>query len=107
MEIKINNKSYPLRITLGAQLLFKQDTGKELAEMKGIEDFGKYLWCCAKSASMADGIEFDIPGELFIHSVSQELLDEWEELQLEYTEKKTELIIARAERYLKAHPIEE
>ena len=107
MQVKINNKNYPIRVTLGAQLLFKQDTGKEVSAMEGVEDFGKYLWCCTKSASMADGVEFDIPFDQFLHSFDQDLLDQWEDLQQEYVEKKTKMIVARSEKFLKNNPIAE
>ena len=89
MEIKILGKEYPIRVTLGAQLLFKQDTGKEVTEMDGVEDFGKYLFLCAKSAALADQTPFDITLEQFLHGFDQEMLDQWEVLQAEYVEKKT------------------
>ena len=100
MQIKINNKNYPIRVTLGAQLMFKQDAGKEVSAMEGTEDFGKYLFCCTRSASMADGIEFDVTLDQFMNAADQNVLDEWEDLQQEYVEKKTKMIIARAERAL-------
>lgn len=88
MQIEFGGKKYSIRVTLGAQLLFKQETGKELSEMSGVEDFGKYLWCCARSASLADGTGFDIPFDTFVHRLDQEILDEWEMLQVEYLAKK-------------------
>ena len=107
MQVKINNNNYPIRVTLGAQLLFKQDTGKEVSAMDGVEDFGKYLWCCTKSASMADGVAFDIPFDQFLHSFDQDLLDQWGELQQEYVEKKTKMIITRSEKFLQNSSIAE
>ena len=89
MELKIKGKKYPLRVTLGAQLMFKEDLGKEVPEMEGIEDFSYYLFCCSKSASIADGITFDITFEEFVNSFDQEMLDQWEVLQADYIEKKT------------------
>ncbi|MBV5323219.1 hypothetical protein JZU51_00320 [bacterium] len=106
MEIKINGKNYQLRVTLGAQLLFRQDTGKEVSEMSGVEEFGKYLFYCAKSAAIADGTEFAITQEQFLHAFDQDMLDQWEVLQQEYVEKKTKLILERSRRYLEGRAVD-
>lgn len=107
MQVKINGKDYPLRVTLGAQLLFKQDTGKEVSEMNGVEDFGKYLFFCTRSAAIADGLQLEATFEEFLHAFDQELLDQWEEMQAEYVEKKTNLRAARIERKVRESPIQQ
>lgn len=95
MNVNIKGENYPLRVTLGAQMLFKQDTGKEVSEMEGVEEFGKYLYYCARSAAIADNIEFNVTLEEFLHAFDQEMLDTWEEQQAGYLEKKTKMRIAR------------
>lgn len=91
MKIRINGIEYPIRVTLGAQLLFKQETGRELSDMDGTEDFARYIFLCCKSASIADGITFAIPFEEFVNHFDQGMIDEWTEMQLEAIQKKTTL----------------
>lgn len=91
MKIRIKDIEYPIRVTLGAQLLFKQETGRELAEMDGTEDFARYVYACARSASKADGMELKVSFEEFVDHFDQSLIDEWTEMQLEAIQKKTTL----------------
>ena len=60
MTIKINGKEYPCRVTMGAMLRFKRETGKDVSQIgKGnVADLVTFLWCCTASASKADGVEF-------------------------------------------------
>ena len=89
MKIRIKDIEYPIRVTLGAQLMFKQDTGRELSEMEGVEDFARYIYLCAKSASIADGIAFALSFDEFVNHFDQSLIDQWAEMQLEAIQKKT------------------
>lgn len=98
MKIRIKNIDYPIRVTLGAQLMFKQDTGREVSEMEGVEDFARYLYACTKSASMADGTAFDIPFDEFINHFDEAMIDEWADMQLAAIQKKTKAIAAETPR---------
>ena len=59
-KIKINGKVYPCRMTMGASLRFKNETGRDLSEFKtlGLAEQVILLWCIVKSACSADGVEF-------------------------------------------------
>lgn len=59
-KIEINGKQYPCRITMGAMLRFKQETDKDVSQMKpdDMGDLITLLWCCVASASKAEGVEF-------------------------------------------------
>lgn len=55
--IRIEGHSYPARMTMGAMLLFKRTTGKDVAELdtSNIEEMLVLMWACAVSASRAEG----------------------------------------------------
>lgn len=60
--ITINGKQYPCRVTMGAMLRFKRETGKDASQIghDDVSDLITLLWCCIASASKADGVEFDL-----------------------------------------------
>lgn len=75
-KIQINGKSYPARITMGALLRFKRETGKDVSEVKStdVSDMVILLWCCVASACKADGVEFGLSLEAFADSLDPEHL---------------------------------
>lgn len=94
--IEVGGKAYPCRLTMGAMLLFKQNTGKDVAAMdaNNVEEMLWLMWCCIKSASHADGVEMDIDFELFCDLIGPEDMAKWNasiaEAQQE-AEKKSEV----------------
>lgn len=58
--ITINGKQYPCRVTMGAMLRFKRETGHDVNQIGegDVSDLVTFLWCCMASASKADGVEF-------------------------------------------------
>lgn len=58
--IEINGNQYPCRVTMGAMLRFKRETGKDVTQMNtsDVAELVTLLWCCIVSASKADGVEF-------------------------------------------------
>lgn len=59
LSVTINGEEFPVRMTMGALVRFKQETGKELAEAEGTVDNATLLWCCIKSACNREGKGFD------------------------------------------------
>ena len=61
-KIEINGKEYPCRVTMGAMLRFKRETGHDVRKMDptDVAELVTLLWCCIVSASKADGVEFGI-----------------------------------------------
>lgn len=59
-KIEINGKQYPCRITMGAMLRFKRETGKDVSEIgqSDVSDLLTLLWCCVASACAGDGVSF-------------------------------------------------
>ena len=59
-KIEINGKPYPCRVTMGALLRFKRETGRDVGQISqdDVSDLVILLWCCIASASKADGVEF-------------------------------------------------
>ena len=61
-QIYIQGQAYPCRITMGAMLRFKKETGRDVSTLgeSGVEDLMMFLWCCLRSACQADGVEFNM-----------------------------------------------
>ena len=76
--ISLCGKDYPCRQTMGALLRFKQETGRDVTEMRGdLSDACVLLWCCVVSASAADGVEFGYSLTDFADRLSPEALTAW------------------------------
>ncbi len=59
-KVKINGEDYPFRLTIGAMVAYKRDTGEDFSKFNG-EDMEKMLHIIfygIKSACKADNIEF-------------------------------------------------
>lgn len=58
MKLKIGDKEYPVRLTMGAMLRFHAETGLEVNEIGDSPSLMvTLLWCCLCSACAADGVE--------------------------------------------------
>ncbi len=66
-KITIKGKEYPCRVTMGAMLRFKRQTGKDVSSLNDsdVEELLTLLYCCVVSASKADGKTFDMELEDF------------------------------------------
>lgn len=78
-KIVIKAKEYPCRITMGAMLRFKRETGHDVSEMKStdIADMICFMWCCCASACNADGVEFGMSLDDFADSIEGEELQKF------------------------------
>lgn len=79
--ITINGKTYPCRVTMGALLRFKRETGHDISQIgeTDVEALITLLWCCVASASKADGVEFGMSLMDFADLLSSDTLTRWEE----------------------------
>ena len=70
-KITIKGKDYPCRITMGAMLRFKRETGHEASELSSgdISEMAVFLWCCVTAACNADGVDFGMDVETFADSL--------------------------------------
>jgi hypothetical protein len=59
-KVKIEGREYPCRMTMGAMMRFKQETGRGVEELKqgDSSDAVVLLWCCILSACAVDGVTF-------------------------------------------------
>ena len=75
-RILINGKEYPVRMTMGALLRFKRETGREVSEIKktDVADQVILLWCIVTAACSADKVEFGIGLEEFADALTPEAL---------------------------------
>lgn len=75
-KIKINGQEYPARMTMGALLRFKRETGKDVSEVKSsdVADTVILLWCCVVSACKADGVTFTLSLEEFADALDPSAL---------------------------------
>lgn len=58
--ITIQGKQYPFRLTIGAMVRYKHDTGEDFSEFKGndMEKLGMIVYHGTRSACRAEGIDF-------------------------------------------------
>ena len=60
MRITFNGAAYPMVLTMGALLDFKRLTGRDAAQLDGedLEGLLALCYCCIRSASRVEGIDF-------------------------------------------------
>lgn len=75
-KITINGKAYPCRVTMGAMVRFKRESGKDISEISqsDMAELVLFIWCCAVSACNADDVAFDYTFEKFADSLDPENL---------------------------------
>lgn len=88
-KLTIKGKSYPCRVTMGAMVRFKRESGKDVSQMEpgDLSDLVLFMWCCTASACNADGVEFGYTQEQFADSLEPSGVSGFYE---ELDEKKTE-----------------
>ncbi len=73
-SVTIDNKEYPIKMSMGAILRFKQQTGKDIATLKendfSLEDNLALVWCCIKSACSHEKVKFTMDFMDFADSVN-------------------------------------
>lgn len=81
IRVDIDGTSYPCRLTMGAMLRFKRETGKEVAQMEdgNVSDLLTLLWCCVASASSAEKIPFHYGLEEFCDLLGPEEVERMQE----------------------------
>lgn len=79
MRISVGGRELPCRLTMGAMLLFKRQTGKDLNQIQGedLEAMLTLLWCCVKSACRAEGVESCLDFDDFCDHVTPDDLNRW------------------------------
>lgn len=82
VRITINGKEYPCRMTMGAFLRYKRETGEDFtkqAQEKGTDTVSLVvlMWCCIASASKHDGVDFSLSLEDFADSLDPRTATEW------------------------------
>ena len=90
-KMKIKGVEYPCRVTMGAMVRFKRESGNDIREVdqQDIDLMLLFVWCCVKSACNADGVDFDLPFDRFVDMLeSEDFTEFFGEVQGE-TQKKT------------------
>lgn len=90
IKITLKGEEYPCDFVMGAFLMFKRETGKDVSQIKqdDLEELLMLMWCCVKCASQAGGIEFPMDFETFCNSITPNVLNEWNEQVNQPAEKK-------------------
>lgn len=75
-KIVIKGKEYPARVTMGAMLQFKRETGKDVSEAKStdVSDMVIFLYCVVAAASRDEGVAFDLSLEEFADALTPDNL---------------------------------
>lgn len=60
-KVKIEGKEYPFRMTMGALMRFKRETGKDVSRMEATDLTENLIliWCCIMSACVVDNVVFE------------------------------------------------
>lgn len=69
ITISVDGKEYPCYATMGAAVQFRQETGRDIEDMHGTADFAVYIYCCAKSASRREHVDFNYSVQDFCDAV--------------------------------------
>lgn len=79
IEVEIDGRKYPCYQTMGALLDFKRETGREATEIKSdaLSDMVTLIWCCVRSASRREGVEFGLTLEGFADRMTLEDVMAW------------------------------
>lgn len=72
-KVFIYAKDYPSRVTMGAMIDFKRETGKDVNEIgTDVEQLTMFMYCCVRSACRADKVEFTLTFEEFADGINLE-----------------------------------
>ncbi len=76
-KIQIKGIEYPCRVTMGAMLRYKRESGEDVSKLKddNMEGLVLFLWCCVKSACNADGVDFPYNVDEFADALSPQELN--------------------------------
>lgn len=58
-KIVLEEKEYPIALTMGACLEYKDLSGQEIDKVSGFSDIAQALFCCTKTACRHTGVDFD------------------------------------------------
>lgn len=74
VKVDVGGKEYPCRVTMGALVWFKRESGHDVSKMsqEDVSELALFLWCCVKSASNADGVEFPLDFQTFADHLDAE-----------------------------------
>lgn len=88
--VTVGGKELPCRLTMGAMLMFKHNTGKDVSEMNSsdMEDLLQFMYCCVKCACKADGVDFGADFETFCCQITPDDLNAWNEAMAQTGEDK-------------------
>lgn len=72
-------ETFPAEINLGAMLLFKKETGREVteADYSAPSDLITLLWCAASAASEVAEVKMDYTLQQFANRVTADTLKKW------------------------------
>jgi len=65
-KIKIGEKEYPARVTMGTLREYKKLTGKDVEQIGGSSDIGEFLFACTVSTCRAEKVEFTLGVDDFV-----------------------------------------
>lgn len=77
--IEIDGREYPVRMVMGALLMYKRETGRDASEMDptDMESLLMLLYCCAVCASRAERIDFPYSFEQFCDLITPQDVTAW------------------------------
>lgn len=92
-KIRVGGKEYPCRVTMGAMVRFRNESGKDVSALArdDISGLVLFVYCCVRSACNADGVEFGYDFETFADLMEPDAVNTFYDGMGEASgEKKTE-----------------
>lgn len=73
-KLSVGGKEYPCRVTMGAMVRFKNESGKDVSKLdqSDIGDLILFIYCCVQSACHADNVAFDMDFATFADNLDPE-----------------------------------
>ena len=76
-NLTIRGKEYPCRVTMGAMVRYKAQTGKDISTMQDgvLAAMVLFIWCFVAAAFNADDVAFDMDYQKFADSIEPDQID--------------------------------
>lgn len=91
-KLSIGGKEYPCRVTMGAMVRFKHESGKDVSKLdqSDLGDLVLFIYCCVQSACHADDVSFDMDFATFADNLAPDSVNVFYEAA-QASQKKTQM----------------
>lgn len=91
VTITMRGREYPVRVTMGAMVMYRRETGEDPATLQDNQDLIRllqWMYFCMKSACRADDVEFGFSFDEFCDQLTPEMVNDWHRRQAEMEQQQ-------------------